>query len=143
MGQFVKNIDKAPLPKSTITVEEKINKEIYEDSDDYSLKNKEFSLSSSEPSYEYFSIVSDDDSPTTVNVNDEHSMSNKSDISDDFNGTESYDQEHTKGIQNQVQKSDTKRTHNNKILRTNLPTQTARQTMYNQEQEKLHQHKEE
>ena len=84
----MKNIDRARLPKSTITLKEKINKEIYEDSEDYSLKNnKEFSLSSSEPSYEYFSIESDDNSPTTVHVNDEHSMSKESEISDDFNGT--------------------------------------------------------
>ena len=141
-ADIVKNIDKAPLPKSTITLEEKINKEIYEDSEDYSLKNKEFSLSSSESSYEYFSIASDDNSLPTVHVNDEHSMSNESEISGDFNGTESYDQEHPKGIPNQVQKSDTKRTHetafsvncndgqvhhnikNNKIMRTNAPTQT-------------------
>ena len=170
-ADIVKNIDKAPLPKSTITLEEKINKEIYEDSKDYSLKNnKEFSLSSSESSYEYFSVASDDNSLTTVHVNDEHSMSNESEISDKFNGTESYDQEqqrnldiqeHPKGIPNQVQKPDTKRTHetafsvncndgqvhhnikNNKILRTNAPTQTIQQTTYNQEQEKLHQHKEE
>ena len=107
-ANIVKNIDKAPLPKSTITLEEKINKEIYEDSEDYSFKNKEFSLSSSESSYDYFSIASDDNSLTTVHVNDEYSMSNESEISDDFNGTESYDQEHPKGIPNQVQKPDTK-----------------------------------
>ena len=41
-ADIVKNIDKAPLPKSTITLEEKINKEIYEDSEDYSFKNKIF-----------------------------------------------------------------------------------------------------
>ena len=98
-ANIVKNIDKAPLPKSTITLEEKINKEIYEDSKDYSLKNnKEFSLSSSESSYEYFSIASDDNSPTTIHVNDEHSMSNESEICDDFNGTESYDQEQQRNL---------------------------------------------
>ena len=76
----------------------KINKEIYEDSEDYSLKNKEFSLSSSESSYEYFSIASDDNSPTTVHVNNEHSMPNESEISNDFNGTESYDQEQQRNL---------------------------------------------
>ena len=70
-------------------------------------------------------------------------MSNESDISDNFNGNESYNLEHPKGISNQVHKPDTKRMHetafsvncndgqvhhnikNNKILRTNLPTQTV------------------
>ena len=52
-------------------------------------------------------------------------MSNESEISDDFNGTESYDQEqqrnldtkeHPKGSSNQVQKSDTERTHETAFL---------------------------
>ena len=152
-ANIVKNIDKAPLPKSTITLEEEINKEIYEDSEDYSLKNnKEFSLSSSEPSYGYFSIASDDDSLTTVHVNNEHSMSNKSEISDEFNDTENYEpepqrnldtQEHLQYTTTQVQKSGTKKMHgttfsvnyndslvhynlkNNKIMRTNALSQTV------------------
>ena len=39
-ADIVKNIDKASLPKRTITLEGKINTEKYEDSEDYSFKNK-------------------------------------------------------------------------------------------------------
>ena len=78
-ANIVKNIDKAPLPKTTIIFEEQINKEIDEDSEDYSIMTgKEHSLSSSEPSDEYFSVASDDKSPTTIYINDEHSLSNES-----------------------------------------------------------------
>ena len=75
MSQYCQNIDKSPLSNSTIILEEQINKEIDEDSKDYSLKNnKEFSLPSSESSNEYFSVASDADSMTTIHVNNEHSM---------------------------------------------------------------------
>ena len=98
-ADIVKNIDKAPLPKSTIILEEQINKEIDEDSNDYSLKNnKEFSLPSSESSNEYFSVASDANSPTTIHVNHEHSMSNESEISDEFDGTESYNPEQQRNL---------------------------------------------
>ena len=141
------------MPKSTIILEEQINKGIDEDSNDYAVKNnKEYSLSSSESPNEYFSVASDTNSLTTIHVNNEHSMSNESELSDDFNDTESYDSEqqrnldtqaHLKDTPNQVQKSDTKRMHetafsvncndgqvhrkikNNKIMRTNVPTQTV------------------
>ena len=153
MSQYCQNIDKSPLSNSTIILEEQINKEIDEDSKDYSLKNnKEFSLPSSESSNEYFSVASDADSMTTIHVNNEHSMWNESEISDEFDGTESYDpeqqrnldtQEHPKGTPTQVQKPDTKRMHetsfsvncndgqvhhsikNKKIMRANTPTQTV------------------
>ena len=170
-ADIVKNIDKAPLPKSTIILEEQINKEIDEDSEDYSIMSeKEHSLSSSEPSDEYFSITSDTNSPTTINVDDEHSLSNESEISDDFHCTEDHDKQlkrnlelqvHPKDTIFQVQKPETKRTHetafsvncndgqvhhnlkNNKIMKTSTLSQTARETTSTKEQEKLHQHKEE
>ena len=77
-------------------------------------------MPSSEPSNEYFSAISDANSLTTIHINDEHSMSNESEISDEFDGTENYcpesqrnldTQEHPQYTTTQVQKPDTKRTH--------------------------------
>ena len=99
LADIVKNIDKAPLPNSTITLGKKINKEIYKDSEDYSLKNnKEFSLSRSQSLYEYFSVASDDNSMTTIHLKDEHSMSNESEIFNEFNCTASYNPEQQRNL---------------------------------------------
>ena len=71
------------------------------------MSKKEHSLSSSGPLDEYFSVTSDDNSPTTIHVDDEHSFSNESEISDDFNGTENHNIQSKRNLEPQVRPKDT------------------------------------
>ena len=93
-ANIFKSIDKAPLPKSIIILEEEINKEIEEDDENRSLENnQELSLINFESSNEYVLVLSDIISPKTIHLNDEINQSNEHDFLYYFDDTGSYNSE--------------------------------------------------
>ena len=165
---IVKNIDKAPLPKCTVILEEEINKEIEEDTKNTTfMNNKESSLTSSKSSNKYFSFASEVISLTTIHLSDESSETNDMNFlmilmaleatiqSNKVNCTFKYIQKkqlikNIRMIQRECIKllfqcNNEQALHkmkNKKIMKVNAQRKTIGPATYDQDQEKFHQHKE-